>query len=93
MTDKEKLETIKTFIKSDFADIDNESFSFRGALESILSIIERPSSPQPSGDLRERIPRGHKSDCAVHNMPAYPNGECNCGLESEVRSITIPLIV
>ena len=22
---------------------------------------------------------GHKSDCAVHNMPAYPNGECDCG--------------
>lgn len=20
----------------------------------------------------------HDSDCAVHNMPAYPNGECNC---------------
>lgn len=22
----------------------------------------------------------HKSDCAVHNMPAYPNGPCNCGV-------------
>lgn len=21
----------------------------------------------------------HDSDCAVHNMPAYPNGPCNCG--------------
>lgn len=21
----------------------------------------------------------HDSDCAVHNMPADPNGECNCG--------------
>ena len=20
----------------------------------------------------------HKSDCAVHNEPAEPNGECNC---------------
>ena len=20
----------------------------------------------------------HKSDCAVHNMPAYPNGKCDC---------------
>ena len=20
----------------------------------------------------------HKSDCAAHNMPAYPNGDCNC---------------
>jgi hypothetical protein len=22
----------------------------------------------------------HDSDCAVHNEPAYPNGECNCKL-------------
>jgi hypothetical protein len=21
---------------------------------------------------------GHDSDCATHNMPAYPNGPCNC---------------
>ena len=21
----------------------------------------------------------HYSDCAVHNMPAYPNEECSCG--------------
>lgn len=21
----------------------------------------------------------HWSDCAVHNMPAYPNGPCDCG--------------
>jgi hypothetical protein len=22
---------------------------------------------------------GHRSDCAVHNAPAYPAGHCNCG--------------
>lgn len=22
----------------------------------------------------------HTSDCAVHNMPAYPNGNCTCGM-------------
>lgn len=21
----------------------------------------------------------HKSDCATHNEPAYPNGPCDCG--------------
>ena len=21
---------------------------------------------------------GHRSDCAVHNEPAFPNGECSC---------------
>lgn len=25
----------------------------------------------------------HASDCAVHNMPAMPNGPCDCGQESE----------
>lgn len=24
---------------------------------------------------------GHASDCAIHNMPAYPNGPCNCGAQ------------
>ena len=23
----------------------------------------------------------HASDCAVHNEPAYPNGECDCGIK------------
>ena len=25
-------------------------------------------------------PTPHKSDCAVHNEPALPKGECNCGV-------------
>ena len=25
----------------------------------------------------------HDSDCAVHNMPAYPAGPCNCSLNVE----------
>lgn len=24
----------------------------------------------------------HASCCAVHNEPAYPNGPCNCGVQS-----------
>lgn len=24
-------------------------------------------------------PETHLSDCALHNLPAYPAGECNCG--------------
>jgi hypothetical protein len=23
----------------------------------------------------------HKSDCAVHNEPAYPAGKCDCGVD------------
>ena len=25
----------------------------------------------------------HKSDCAVHNEPAYRNGSCSCGAKME----------
>ena len=25
----------------------------------------------------------HWSDCAVHNEPAYPTGECDCGVAQE----------
>ncbi|KKL85552.1 hypothetical protein LCGC14_1953590 [marine sediment metagenome] len=25
-----------------------------------------------------KVERGHDSDCATHNEPAYPNGECDC---------------
>ena len=27
--------------------------------------------------------RGHMSDCALHNGPAYPPGPCDCGFEEE----------
>jgi hypothetical protein len=32
----------------------------------------------------------HKSDCALHNMPAMPNGDCDCG---PVRTVTRKEIV
>lgn len=36
-------------------------------------IIER-MSPE------DRAAIGHDSDCAMHNMPATPNGPCDCSL-------------
>jgi len=27
----------------------------------------------------------HSSDCAVHNMPALPNGKCDCGVIDRAR--------
>jgi len=30
-------------------------------------------------DYRMKNPYSHFSDCAVHNEPAYPAGECDCG--------------
>ena len=29
--------------------------------------------------VKEDQPIAHKSDCAQHNEPAYPNEACNCG--------------
>lgn len=29
--------------------------------------------------------QGHYADCAVHNEPAYPAGDCNCGGEITSR--------
>ena len=31
------------------------------------------------GEQAEQEHDGHWSDCSVHNEPAYPNGECDCG--------------
>ncbi len=28
----------------------------------------------------------HSSDCAKHNMPAMPNGDCDCGFNSEIKT-------
>lgn len=37
--------------------------------------------PATSADVERLRPKpGHASDCAVHNMPAFPNGPCDCGL-------------
>lgn len=27
----------------------------------------------------------HKSDCAVHNEPAYPKGKCDCGADTPTQ--------
>jgi len=33
--------------------------------------------------IGETKPDNHDSDCATHNMPAMPNGRCNCKLKRE----------
>ena len=30
----------------------------------------------------------HASDCAVHNEPAYPAGECDCGVDGKKEETT-----
>lgn len=36
--------------------------------------------------------RGHDSDCAVYNEPAYPNGPCNCSLSNLRESGAAPCL-
>ena len=52
------------------------------------TIYDDPLTPEEDADdiLRTldsqgvviKVNRVHDSDCAVHNMPAYPNGPCDC---------------
>jgi hypothetical protein len=58
---------------------------YEPGLELALSQISVKSEPpivgiSRPGDFKEAT-AGHASDCAVHNMPAYPNGPCDCGFE------------
>ena len=32
--------------------------------------------------LESKKTGNHWSDCALHNMPAMPNGPCNCGADA-----------
>lgn len=34
-------------------------------------------------EMRLGVDCPHRSDCAVHNAPAYPNGACNCGADGK----------
>ena len=33
----------------------------------------------------------HFSDCATNNNPAYPKGECDCGVEKQYSDINKPM--
>ena len=42
-----------------------------------------PEQNEPEHCMCEACKDGiiHDSDCAVHNMPAMPNGECDCSVK------------
>lgn len=51
------------------------------------------STPDSTAEQREAIATIiHDSDCAKHNMPAYPNGPCDCGAEvaAKLRYLSSP---
>ena len=49
------------------------------------------TSPQPAQQKGCQCPSckvtPHASDCAVHNAPAYPIGECNCEAQPEQKPV------
>ena len=54
-----------------------QSDNYLGSLDHskpIAAIKEALAQPE-----QEQEPVAHWSDCAVHNEPAYPKGECDCG--------------
>ena len=56
----------------------NSAGEYAESLRAQLSAMQ-PTSCQCEACLS--VPK-HDSDCAVHNMPAYPNEPCNCSLSS-----------
>jgi hypothetical protein len=52
--------------------------------ETVVSGFEVPRWPSVFDDAAS-IHDEHLSDCAVHNEPAYPGGECDCGYKLRVE--------
>lgn len=48
------------------------------------SLYETCIATQGKIDSVPPLPGEHWSSCATHNMPAYPNGPCDCGAEIPV---------
>lgn len=46
-----------------------------------------PCKPDIFEKTYEKV-NGHLSDCAVHNMPAMPNGDCTCGYEKVEEKVS-----
>ncbi len=51
-----------------------------GVLESLESAIKQFIPNRDHGCDCSSCRVRHASDCAVHNMPAMPNGPCDCGI-------------
>ena len=57
------------------------------ALIAYAKYVGANGYPQLAEDIGKRIDaitqgkKDHSSDCATHNEPAMPNGDCDCGAE------------
>lgn len=68
--DRAKLDPMADAFMKFFEDNYNVKFVDAGVDEQCKcnACLERHKNDEP----------GHLSDCAVHNEPAMPNGECDC---------------
>lgn len=76
VADEEKLVIETTELEEAIADEVEKAVEDMTAKE----LVESPSSEPDHGTFEVELGNGvrHKSDCAVHNEPAFPAGECNC---------------
>jgi len=56
------------------------------SIEAITAIKKTLAQPEQCQCPNCRVTL-HASDCAVHNEPAYPKGECNCGAQPEQEPV------
>lgn len=56
-----------------------------GCFDKEITAIKKALSSCQCPECRVAL---HASDCAVHNEPAYPNGECNCGVQRTWAGLT-----
>jgi hypothetical protein len=83
---KEELELIRTQLadatrKLEEARKDAERYRYlRGYNVNYSFLWESGACVEAMDELVDiyRGEDGHDSDCATHNEPAYPNGDCNC---------------
>lgn len=60
-----------------------DTFEMKGnTIENLRAAIEEAEKQEPEHCMCPACINGnlHASDCAVHNAPALPIGECDCGL-------------
>jgi hypothetical protein len=64
------------------ADQKSQAARFREAASELGADESEDALDQAMGalDLSKRSEAQHASDCAVHNAPAFPPGECDCVL-------------
>jgi hypothetical protein len=62
-------------------DAEAEAIAFNVIAEGVAKKVKQAVEEKQPKEIK------HWSDCAVHNEPAYPNGECDCGGYTEPEAV------